>query len=212
MLVVAPAAVRPMWLYELDKWLDCCDGSDTQASTVQPWSRGGRVVSVRGIGGQFDAWHDPRDRYPPADATLATSSETNSDRTKSSSRAGWVGREDSTWSSVTVTSYEMLRRLPEMATDPTWRWSLVVLDEAHVHMRTPSRKVCSIPTKRCCHSNLRNSALGAAGWHDVSSSTDDCCKELRWLRRCDRNSSYNSGAGHFLDGRCHNARKSVWYQ
>lgn len=84
-LVLCPAVVRPMWMFELDKWLDSsCSGG----------GNGDGVAALRGIEGQFDAWHDPADRW----------------RSGSSS-------------SVTVTSYAMLRHLPEMA---SWRWALVV--------------------------------------------------------------------------------------
>jgi len=81
-LVLCPAVVRPMWTFELDKWLDTSCGSSSG------------VAAVRGIEGQFDAWHDPADRW---------------------SRGSF--------SSVTVTSYAMLRHLPEMA---SWKWALVV--------------------------------------------------------------------------------------
>jgi SNF2 family DNA or RNA helicase len=43
-LVLCPAAVRPMWMFELDRWLDSCGSS-------------GRVVALRGIDGQFEAWY-----------------------------------------------------------------------------------------------------------------------------------------------------------
>ena len=123
-LVVCPAVVRPMWLQELDKWLD--------SKTVSPETsnEGSPVVQVRGISGQFDAWHDPADRGRRPTAGFSAST-------------GGTSQQCLGLPSVTVSSYAMLQRLPEMANDPAWRWRLVVLDEAHEHLRTPATKVGS---------------------------------------------------------------------
>ncbi len=49
---------------------------------------------------------------------------------------------------MTVTSYAMLARLPEMALERQWRWSLVVADEAHEYLRTPTTKVGNTENKK----------------------------------------------------------------
>ena len=150
-LVVCPASLRPMWLQELDKWLDTHTSTGRGPVATVPVASVSahptckihqRLVELRGIFGQFDAWHDPRDRG----TATATGNGPAASLLASSQGSCGVPPEARTIesSSITVISYEMLKRLPEMATDSRWRWGLVILDEAHEHMRTPTNQVTII--------------------------------------------------------------------